>query len=106
MNGLYGRTCKNDMKSICALVKTFRGEEFVKPMIYSIFDFVEKIVFVNSETSWIGGKGNTCKKEIKEMQEHIDRTNKEKSCNIITDKIVSLDFDTTDQIAQCEQRCD
>jgi len=47
----------NDMK-IVALYKTFSGNEFVEASIQSIYRFCHKIVFVHSDTSWSGEKGN------------------------------------------------
>lgn len=75
---------------IVALCKTFAGEEWIEAMTKSIYPFIEKIVFVNSELSWNGRKGNTCKSEIKKMQ-----------ASNIGDKIISLDFDTINQAEQC-----
>lgn len=76
--------------NIIALCKTFRGEEWLEPMARSIAPFVKKIVFVNSEISWSGRKGNTCKAEISRLLD-----------SDIKDKIISLNFDTTDQFNQC-----
>jgi hypothetical protein len=75
---------------IVAMCKTFAGSEFLAPMLLSIYPFIDRIVFINSSTSWIGGKGNTCIKEIDALK-NIDRYN----------KVISLDYDTTDQLAQC-----
>ena len=80
------------MRSFVALCKTFRGSEWIMPMTMSIYPHVEKLVFVNSEVSWTGGRGNTCKPVIKEMQRTMDPEH----------KIISLDLDTTDQFLQCE----
>jgi hypothetical protein len=82
---------KGSQMKIVALYKTFRGEEFLKASIRSIYRYVDKIVLVNSETAWTGRKGNTCKKTIlQEMASH-DPGN----------KIVNIDYDTMDQVEQC-----
>lgn len=73
---------------IVSLTKTFGGHEWVKYMIESIYPFVDNLVFVNSDISWIGRKGNKCKREIAKFD---DKNN----------KIVSLDYDTKDQLEQC-----
>ena len=59
---------------ITELCKTFRGDECLEAMIRSIYDYVDHIVFVNSEISWkhnIKGntqnEGNTCKDIIKRL---------------------------------------
>lgn len=71
---------------IAALTKTFRGEESLEKMFLSIKDYIDKIVFVNSEVSWMGRKGNTCKEVIKKLD---------------SDKVISLDYDTMNQLDQC-----
>jgi hypothetical protein len=80
------------MKSIVALVKTFRGEEFIRAMTLSIYPHVDKIVFVNSALSWTGGKGNTCYEEISKMMKE----------DGLKDKIISMECTTTDQLQQCD----
>lgn len=77
---------------IVALCKTFGGYEWVEPMIMSIYDHVDKIVFVNSEISWIGRLGNTCKPLIDKFKKTKDKE----------DKIISLDYNSIDQLDQCE----
>jgi hypothetical protein len=81
------------VRSFCSLTKTFRGEEWLPAMILALYPHCEKLVFVNSEVSWTGGKGNTCKPVIAEMMRTMDSER----------KIVSLDFDTTSQLDQCER---
>jgi hypothetical protein len=76
---------------ISALCKTFRGEEWIKAMTMAIYPYMDKIVFVNSEKSWSGRSGNTCKPEIDDMKLNSDPNN----------KIISLNCDTIDQFAQC-----
>src|SRR4030067_152050 len=106
---------------IVALCKTFGGEEWIQPMVASIYPYVEKIVFVNSEISWVGRKGNTCKREINGMATgriltkrqgqylQVKSTmplDKNKDKIDINDKIISLNFDTIDQLEQCTYGCD
>lgn len=55
------------MQKITALYKTWRGDEFAKESILSIYPFVEHIVFVHSEISWDGHIGNTAFEKIKEL---------------------------------------
>ena len=61
------------------------------PAILSIYNYVSKIVIINSNVSWTGWKGNTCIAEIDKLK-NIDTQN----------KIVSLRYDTTDQTAQVD----
>lgn len=77
---------------IVVLTKTFRGHEFLDPMVDSVYPYVEKIVFVNSDISWTGQSGNTCKPVIHDLWR---KTGKHQS------KIVSLDYETTSQMDQC-----
>jgi hypothetical protein len=76
---------------IIALCKTFRGEEWLEPMILSIYPYVEKIVFVNSHTSWNGRIGNSCIDEIERIKQSMDSK----------DKLVSVRYDTINQADQC-----
>jgi hypothetical protein len=78
---------------IIALCKTFRGEEWLEPMILSIYPYVDKIVFVNSDLSWSGRRGNTCIDEIERVKNEMDSE----------DKIVSIHFNTLNQFEQCMQ---
>lgn len=86
---------------ITALCKTFRGEEFIEAMIRSIYDYVDHIVFVNSDLAWdhkLLGKsrndktGNTCKAVIERIKLLIDRYRR---------KIITLNYNTTSQFDQC-----
>lgn len=98
---------------IVALVKTFAGEEWIKPMTLSIYPYVEKIVFVNSEISWTGRKGNSCKQAIykmigtalsKEERQHRQRNKLPlifQSGMDVENKIVSLNYNTINQLEQC-----
>lgn len=92
---------------IVALCKTFAGEEWIKAMTLSIYPYVEKIVFVNSEISWTGRKGNSCREAINEMLCKNKRWSKRRGEWIIDDcldydnKIISLNYDTIYQIKQC-----
>ena len=96
VNMSVGNLIEKIMK-ITALCKTFRGHEFLEAMIRSIYLYVDYIVFVNSEYAWdhrIQGNvqkvGNTCKPVI-------ERLIVEEGMN----KIISLNYDTTDQFDQC-----
>lgn len=72
---------------VVALCKTFGGHEWVQAMAYSIYDHVDNIVFVNSDVSWTGARGNKCRGEIEKIE---DKQN----------KIRVLEFDTHNQMAQ------
>lgn len=99
---------------IVALCKTFAGEEWIRPMTMSIYPYVDKIVFVNSEISWTGRKGNTCKPIIYGMKDGILKklnrleVRRKKHINIleskidIENKIISLNYDTVNQSRQCQ----
>lgn len=76
---------------ITVLCKTFRGDEFLEPMALSVAPFVDKIVFVNSEISWTGRQGNTCKPVIEKLKGEG-----------LKDKIISLDFNTNSQKEQVD----
>lgn len=78
------------MIKIVVLVKTFRGEEFLEPMVISVAPFVDKIVFVNSEISWTGRRGNTCKPVIEKLKREFK------------DKIISLDYNINSQKEQVD----
>jgi hypothetical protein len=79
--------------NIVALCKTFRGQEWIKPMTMSIYPYIKNIVFINSEISWTGRQGNLCKDHILELMQTLpDGKN---------GKIISLDHDTIDQFEQC-----
>lgn len=82
---------RNSLK-IIALCKTFSGEEFVGAMIDSIYNQVDKIVFVHSDTSWTNKKGNTVKEVVKKWKSEKDNL----------DKIVNLEWDCINQIEQYE----
>ena len=86
------RDYRKDPLKIVALCKTFRGEEFVEAMIESIYNEVEAIVFVNSNISWVGERGNTVKQVV------------ESWClkNDVAGKIFQIDFDSINQIDQYE----
>jgi len=73
-----------------ALYKTWRGNEFVKESIESIYDHVEKIVFLHSEISWNGERGNDV----------IDLVHQWKIVNDLENKIINISFDSQDQTEQ------
>jgi len=62
---------------ICALYKTFSGDEFVEASIESIYSCVDKIVFSHSDVNWLGEKGiNTVYPVVKKWQKENDKKNK------------------------------
>ncbi len=73
-----------------ALYKTWRGNEFVKESIESIYDHVEKIVFLHSEISWNGERGNDV----------IDVVHEWKVANDLENKIINISFDCQNQTEQ------
>lgn len=99
---------------IVALCKTFAGEEWIEAMTLSIYPYVEKIVFINSDISWTGRVGNTCKPVIDRMKNGISRKPnrmemRRKTPKVylndkidIDNKIISLNYNTIDQIKQCQ----
>ncbi|MDD5394922.1 MAG: hypothetical protein PHE17_18040 [Thiothrix sp.] len=79
------------MSKICAVVITFRGDEFVIESLRSILFHVEHAVFVHSEVGWNGETGNTVyPKLLKEFGEQ-------------NPKIHHIIFDSTDQNKQRAQ---
>ena len=52
---------------IIALYKVFSGEEWLKPSVLSILPFVEKVVLLTSNVSWIGGRGNPSLPVVREL---------------------------------------
>lgn len=71
---------------IIGLCKTFSGHEFITAAIEQLYDFLDAIVFINSEISWNGEIGNTVKPVIKAWQEKHDHKNKiiHHDCNVKT----------------------
>lgn len=63
------------MKITC-LVKTFSGKEFCTSSLESIYNFCDNIVFVHSEVSWSGKKGNDVYPIIYEWTEKNDTKGK------------------------------
>lgn len=75
---------------IVAIIKTFRGDEFAVASLESIYHHMTKIVYVHSNVSWTGQKGNTVAPLIEAWKKQYD----------VADKIVNLYFDSADQNAQ------
>lgn len=75
---------------IVALSKTWHGPEFCDAMIESIYPFVDAIVFVHSDVSWTGEKGNDVAPVVEAWKKQFDKEN----------KIVTLYFDSTSQEEQ------
>lgn len=61
---------------IIAAVKTWRGECFAIPSLESIYDHVDKIVYLHSAISWSGEPGNTVAPEIAKWKAENDKANK------------------------------
>lgn len=61
---------------VIALYKTFDGEEFVGASLTSIYDHVDAIVMVHSDTSWTGQKGNRVRPVVEAWQELHDYAGK------------------------------
>ncbi len=61
---------------IIALYKTFEGEEFIIPSIESIYNYVEKIIIINSNISWNGKIGNTIFPVVEKYKRNHDKDNK------------------------------
>jgi FkbM family methyltransferase len=78
------------MSKVIALYKTWRGEEFLEGSILSIYNHVNKIVFIHSEVSWCGEKGNTVKPWLNEWKKKNDPY----------DKIIDFTVNTTSQDEQ------
>lgn len=82
------------MQKNCALIRTFNCNEFVIECIKSIYEYVDRIVFIHSDKGWDGSVGNTCHKKILDRFEDA------------AGKLEHLVFDTSDQIKQFEAGID
>ena len=51
--------------NIFAVYKTFRGHEFARESLLSIYPFISGALFVHEDTGWLGRKGNTVRDVIK-----------------------------------------
>ncbi len=71
---------------VIGLCKTFSGSEFVKAAIKSVYPFLDKIVFINSDVSWTGEYGNTVKPVIEEWAKNNDTERKivHFQCNVMS----------------------
>lgn len=82
-------TARNNMK-IAAIYKTFDGGEFVDASLASIYENVDSIVMVHSNTSWLGERGNTVRERaLRWCNEHDD-----------AGKVHHIDVELTNQEAQ------
>lgn len=75
---------------ITALVKTNKGHEFVTAMIESIYDYVDSIVFINSNINWRNEfTGNTVKYEVYKWQKQYDKDRKifHFECNVSSQQL-------------------
>jgi len=77
---------------ITALCKTYSCDEFIEAAIESIYDFVDHIVFVNSDIDWTGKSGiNKVKSTILQWQKQNDKQK----------KIIHIDANVSNQWKQC-----
>lgn len=59
---------------VAALYKTWRGNEFVRASLESIYQYCDPIVFVHSQISWAGNHGNDVEPIVTEWKKaHGDR---------------------------------
>jgi hypothetical protein len=77
---------------IIAITKTFRGHEFAISSLRSIYNYVDNIIYVHSNISWIGEKGNTVAPLIDAWTKANDSSN----------KIIQINNDSQDQTEQYE----
>lgn len=75
---------------IVALYKIWRGKEFLIPSIKSIYNHVDKIVFVSSDLSWSGQLGNNTLEVVEKWKSDSDHMG----------KIDIIKYNTTDQKKQ------
>lgn len=76
--------------NIVALYKTWHSFEFVEASIESIYPFMHAIVFVHSDVSWTGERGNDVAPVVEAWKKKYDKEN----------KITNLYFDTVSQEEQ------
>lgn len=74
---------------IIALYKCWSGEEWLEPSVKSILPFVEKIVLLTSDVSWIGGKGNPSLPVIEQILKQYP------------DKVIHINYDEPNQLKHC-----
>lgn len=84
------RDFNNNPLKIIAVCKTFSGNEFITAMIESIYNHVNKIVFVNSNVSWTNKIGNDVKPLVLDWKKRGD----------VFDKILNLEYNTNVQSDQ------
>lgn len=75
---------------IISLYKIWRGKELLTESIESNYHHVDGMVFVSSEISWTGKKGNNTREVVSQWKEKYDYAN----------KIHIVDFNTIDQKEQ------
>jgi SAM-dependent methyltransferase len=61
---------------LVALYKTFDGGEFVDASLASIYDYVDAIVMVHSDVSWLGERGNRVRPDALSWCEKFDKAGK------------------------------
>lgn len=67
---------------LVALYKTWDGGEFVDASLASIYDYVDSIVMVHSEISWLGERGNTVRPLALAWCEQHDKAGKVHHLNV------------------------
>ena len=61
---------------IISLTKAWRGNEFIIPMIESIYPYMYKLIFLVSNRSWDGETGGNCKEIIENWKKNNDKEDK------------------------------
>jgi len=59
-----------------AIYKTFKGDEFVIPSLESIYEYMDKIIFIHCDKSWTGKTGNTVKDKVLAWTKENDKAGK------------------------------
>jgi len=75
---------------IVAFLKVWSGEEWIHACVESILPFVEKVVILTSDVSWIGGHGNPSLEKIAELK------------SWYPDRIIHLEHNEPNQLKHCD----
>ena len=99
-----------------AIYKTFNGEEFALISLKSIYNKMDKIIYLHSDISWTGKKGNTVEKVVKSFDDkenkiiHVRASTKNQKVqyNKANKMLKTLDYDyamliDTDEVWEEEQ---
>lgn len=84
-----GKHIEKPKVKIIGLMKVFSGEEWLRASVMSILPFVEKVMLLTSNVSWIGGKGNPSISIVKQLVAEYP------------DKIEHLEHDESNQLIHC-----